>query len=76
MNEPLELDKAVHFESMKDFDIKMTYKFLRSINEKAKVPEKNSYKKQVYALILTCEAFNEFFCICVQKRQRIIECFR
>ena len=67
-NEPLELDKAVHFESMKDFDIKMTYKFLRSIMEKAKVPEKNSYKKQVYALILTCEAFNEIFLhLCTKK---------
>ena len=29
MNQPLELDKAVHFESMKDFDLKMTYKFFR-----------------------------------------------
>ena len=44
LNDSLELDKAVYFESMKDFDLKMTYTFLRSINGKAKVPRKTSYK--------------------------------
>ena len=58
MNDYLELEKSVYFESMKDFDLKFAYNFLTLINGKAKVTKKNSYKS---------------FCICVQKRQRINE---
>ena len=44
LNDSLELDKAVYFESMKDFDLKMAYKLFRSINGKTKVPRKMSYR--------------------------------
>ena len=54
----LELDKAVYFESMKEFDLKMTCKFLRSIKGKAKVPKKMSYKNtSLCSDFAFCEAF-------------------
>ena len=50
LNDSLELEKGVYFESMKDFDLKMIHTFLRSINGTAKVPRKISYKKNHFML--------------------------
>ena len=53
LNDSLELDKTVYFESMKDFGIKIIYKFLRSIKGKdKKKPGKSHAKILVYALFL------------------------
>ena len=71
----LELDKAVYFESRKDCDLKMTYKYLRLINGTANVPRKMSFKNTSLCSNFTiCEAFNEFFCISVQNTQQTSEC--
>ena len=43
-NDSLEQNQAVYFESIKDFDLKITDKFLKAINGKVKVPKKMSYK--------------------------------
>ena len=47
---------------MKDVSLKMTYIFLGSINGKAKVPKKMSYKNTSLCFdFAICDAFNEFF---------------
>ena len=59
LNDFLELDKAVYFESLKDFVIKMTCKFLRSIYGKAK-----ESVIQITGLCFDfaiCAVFKEFF---------------
>ena len=62
LNDSLELDKAVYFESMKDFDLKMAYKLFRSINGKTKVPRKMSYRTtSLCSDFVICEVFNRFF---------------
>ena len=62
LNDSLELDRAVYFKSMNDFDLKVTYKFLRSINGKAKIPKKMSCKNiSLCSDFAIREAFNEFF---------------
>ena len=61
-NDSLELDKAVFFLVKEGFDLKLTYKFLRSINGKAKVPRKMSYKiTSLSSGFAICEAFDQFF---------------
>ena len=72
LNESLELDKAVYFESKKHFDLKTTYTLLRSLNGKAKVPWKISpYKIPLYALILQSVRFLlDFSCICTKKTRK------
>ena len=62
LNDSLELDRAAYFRSMKDFDLKVTYKILRSINGKSKIPKKMSCKNiSLYSDFAIREAFNEFF---------------
>ena len=77
LNDSLELDKTVYFESMKDFGIKIIYKFLRSIKGKdKKKPGKSHAKILVYALFLQSVRLLPSFFICVQNRQRTIEFFK
>ena len=62
LNDSLKLDKTVYFESMKDFDLKMTHKLLRSINGKAKERKKMSYKiTSLCSDFAIFEVFNTFF---------------
>ena len=57
LNDSLELDKAIYFESMKGIDLKTTYIFPRSMKGKA-IEYKNTNLCSDFAI---CEAFNEFF---------------
>ena len=50
LNDSLELDKAVYFESMKNFDLKTTYTFLRSINVKSESAQEKVIQKYQFML--------------------------